>query len=179
LSRRYQAVIDIGAAEGYYAVGLAWRMPTTQVTAFEARQDCQAHLLALAELNNVADRIRIHGFCTPELLSDALATDLSTLVFCDCEGGERDLLDPVRIAALRRADILVELHDFLSPGVAELIRARFSATHEVIPIAAAPRSQDDWPSSLSAIPQDWRRAAMEEDRAPGQAWFFLSAHPDA
>ncbi len=37
IARDYRTIIDIGAAEGYYVVGLAQRMPEARVVAFEAQ----------------------------------------------------------------------------------------------------------------------------------------------
>lgn len=48
------------------------------------------------------------------------------LVFCDIEGAERDLLDPVAEPALAGMDIIVESHECLVPGInAELQRPYF------------------------------------------------------
>jgi hypothetical protein len=51
ITRRYDRVINVGCAEGYYAVGFATRMPETDVIAFDidpiARRQTR-HLAAMA-----------------------------------------------------------------------------------------------------------------------------------
>src|SRR5258708_4505437 len=60
---RPELIIDLGAAEGYYAVGLALRNPQARVVAFEQQDIGRAALWRMAQLNGVADRIEIHGRC--------------------------------------------------------------------------------------------------------------------
>jgi hypothetical protein len=127
--RGYQAVINIGAAEGYYAVGLARLMSAVRVFAYDTNAAAHPVCQSLAERNGVADRIVIGGAFAGEDFERFAAQ--RTLVMCDIEGGETDLLDPERYPALRAMDVIVELHD--SPGAkpSRLIPERFGATHDV------------------------------------------------
>ncbi len=61
-ARPYALVIDIGCAEGYYAVGLARRMPQARVLARDSSDQAQALCRALATANGVADRVQV-GAC--------------------------------------------------------------------------------------------------------------------
>jgi len=64
-----ELLINIGAADGYYAVGLALRCPMRNVIAYEAdpyRVHVSSHV---ARLNNVGDRIDLRGVCTVEALA--------------------------------------------------------------------------------------------------------------
>lgn len=177
--RGYRLLIDVGAAEGYYTVGFARIFTESSVVAFEAMVDTHAHLSNLAALNGVKERIDLRGWCGVEALSSAMQAPGPILIICDCEGGERELLDPLRIAALAGADILVELHDFLVPGTSDLLRERFSATHNLEIIHMAPRVAADWPQQADFVPADCRLAAMAEHRDPHQRWFFFSARAPA
>src|SRR5262249_4441337 len=57
-------IIDIGAAYGYYAVGLAIKIAKARVVAFEAIEEPHwSELAALAELNGVDGRIVQRGLC--------------------------------------------------------------------------------------------------------------------
>src|SRR5581483_7157575 len=59
VAERYDTILNIGCAYGYYSVGLALRMPATEIYAFDispkAQQDCRE----MAELNNVSNRVHI------------------------------------------------------------------------------------------------------------------------
>lgn len=164
-------VIDIGSAEGYYAVGCALRLPHAQVYAFDtdtlARESCRD----LAYLNDVSDRVHVRGLCTPERL-DELATP-NTLVICDCEGGELNLLDPARASGLANCSILVELHDCIDPSISPAIHARFAITHDVICVESTERDPSLYPVLASLAPQ-LRPLALTEARPTVMKWAYLT-----
>src|SRR5438128_2544282 len=81
----FPLIIDVGAAEGYYAIGMALRNPNARVIAFEMEQKGRAALQEMAELNNVMSRVEIRGKCAPEDLAQILATSDRALIFCDAE----------------------------------------------------------------------------------------------
>src|SRR5207249_10415948 len=55
--QQFSRIIDVGAAEGYYAVGMAMRSPRSEVIAFETTTEGQALIAQLAALNEVAARV--------------------------------------------------------------------------------------------------------------------------
>ncbi|HET7884042.1 MAG TPA: class I SAM-dependent methyltransferase [Acetobacteraceae bacterium] len=127
--RGYDAVINIGAAEGYYAVGLARLLPAAQVYAYDTNAASHAVCRAVAESNGVADRIIIGStFHAGDFETFA---GQRTLVVCDIEGGETTLLDPERNPALHAMDLIVELHDGPQAKPSALIPERFAATHDI------------------------------------------------
>eukprot|EP01031_Cornospumella_fuschlensis_P050377 gene50377-61632_t len=81
-------IVDIGAAEGYYAVGLAMRNPGAKVVAFEMESEGRALLKEMAEINEVEQRLSIRGRCEPADLQDALFGAERSIVVCDVEGYE-------------------------------------------------------------------------------------------
>ena len=84
-ARQYSTVINVGCAEGYYAVGMAKRMPRTEVHAFDLDVSGQSKCAELAEKNSVQDRVVVGGEFHP---SDfAHYTSQSVLLMCDIEGG--------------------------------------------------------------------------------------------
>ena len=66
------SVVDVGAAEGYYAVGLLRRNPACQVLAFEGSATAATAMRSLAMLNQVVDRLTIHGYCDHDELRRVL-----------------------------------------------------------------------------------------------------------
>ncbi len=171
----YSHVINIGAGEGYYAIGLARCLPQSRMTAYEADAESRVILRRMAELNGVAARMTVRESCSPSRLQGEMGGSGKTLIVCDVEGAEQELLDPIAIPALAHADILVELHDFLIPGISDVIRQRFTGTHQVTEIPALPRQLADWPPSLS-LPKAYRRTALSEYRPGGMRWFWMKAH---
>jgi len=179
LRAHYKTIIDIGAAEGYYAVGLAWRIPQCRVIAFEAQTDQHALFRDLAQRNNVDHRITLRGFCTPSALNESLSAAERALIISDCEGFERDLLDPNQRPALQHCDLLVETHELPAPGVCAELRKRFAPTHDIEEFIAAPRFDSDWPAAASFVPQRLRSAAMNESRFDRQTWFWMKSRATA
>src|SRR5262249_14226318 len=124
---RPSLIIDIGAAEGYYAVGLARRNPQAMVVAFERDPVARVALERTCLLNGVQGRIEICGKCGTEELGAILnraANEHSSKVFvmCDIEGDEKLLLHPLAISGLRRVNLLVETHEFVHAGITEELR---------------------------------------------------------
>ena len=170
VARGYDLVVDVGSAEGYYAVGLARRMPGARVLARDASPKAQTLCAALAALNGVDGRVEIGG-----LMDHAdfdICKTVRAVVICDIEGAEADLLDPVRAPGLLAADILVEAHDCITPGLTKLIAQRFIATHSVRVIG---RKLDDtglpdWMESLSDLD---RLIALWEWRSGPTPWLWM------
>jgi precorrin-6B methylase 2 len=59
----FDTLIDMGAAERYYAVGLAATTPVRRVVAFEAEERGRSLLKEMAVRNSVSTRIEIRGRC--------------------------------------------------------------------------------------------------------------------
>jgi hypothetical protein len=122
-----EVIVNVGAADGYYAVGLARRCPSAAVHAFEADAG-QRELLARVAAANGVD-MRIAGVARVEQLRGLPAGRL--LVVIDCEGCEGALLTPDELPSLRSATIIAELHDFVEPGLGDAVVRRFADTHDV------------------------------------------------
>lgn len=170
VSRRPSRIVDVGAAEGYYAVGLARAVRSADVYAFEADADAHPLLRTMAELNGVSARMHVGGLCTPERLADVVGDGRGVLVVCDVEGAEVDLLDPDRIAGLRHASVLVELHAGRMPNVGQTLRDRFSPTHDVTPVLQEARSAREYPYPARFVPEAYRLNAVSEHRQPWEPW---------
>jgi hypothetical protein len=174
-SRPYARIIDIGSAEGYYAVGLALRMPEAEIWARDASPEARALCAALARANGLADRIKIGGEVTHADL--AICETAPTMVICDIEGAEEALLDPVAAPGLLSADILVEAHDVFRPGLSARLAARFAPTHRVTRL---PRRVN--PDALPALTAGWsdldRLLALWEWRSGDTPWLWLDRWPE-
>jgi len=178
-ARQPPLIVDIGAAEGYYAVGMALRNPKARIVAFEAEERGRAALRQMALLNSVVDRIEIHGRCEPFVLQSTVADQKGGLVICDVEGYEEHLLDPVVVPELNGATILAEMHDFVRPGITEEIRRRFAATHRCERIWQEPRTRKDFPFQTigtALLPGSYLDWAVSEWRPVRMSWLRLEPH---
>ena len=154
IQKQYATVLNIGCAEGYYAVGMARRMHNTRVLAHDLNPKAQQVCQELAQKNRVADRVMVGGLFSPE--DFAPYANQRVLLMCDIEGAERELLNPQVSPALKDMDIIVESHECLIPGITQLLIDRFKDTHEITLV------QDDGQRQLGTLP----------------AWFLNLAHLD-
>lgn len=180
-------VINIGAADGYYAVGLCRLFPDLQVVAYETEPRGREYVRQMAEINGVATRIEVRGECGLPALQEILTAPAESLVLCDVEGFEDVLMDPENVPALRRTWILVEIHDNKNAKVSERIAARFAATHTIETIWQEKRTAADFPISTAytrELAPELLAEAVDEGRpvrAGGtpMSWFWMTPKPGA
>lgn len=165
----YSTIVNVGAADGYYAVGLALRAPKARVHAFEVDDGRRELCEDIARLNGVAERIDIGGACDPEWLA-ALEDDC--LLVMDCEGCEVGLLGPEQAANLSRSTLIVELHDFIDPRSSD-VAERFRGTHEVELVDASPRHSGEFPE-LDFLGWKNRELAVSEVRTHPTRWLVAT-----
>lgn len=120
----YTEIIDIGCAEGYYANGFARRHRQSFVYAFDSDAKARQLCTRMAELNEVADRVRVLDRCSPEVLL-ALPLRGRALFFSDCEGFEATLFSDGVVRSLRQHDFLIETHDCLRIDISTTLEATF------------------------------------------------------
>lgn len=154
IAKQYPTILNIGCAEGYYAVGMARKMPNTRVFAFDLNPKAQAVCAKLAQKNAVANRVTVGGMFSPA--DFAAYANKQVFLICDIEGAERELLNPNISPALRGMDIIVESHECLISGVTELLVERFKDSHNITLV------QDDGQRRLKTPPP----------------WFLNLAHLD-
>jgi hypothetical protein len=172
--RQYEAVVNVGCGEGYYAVGLARLLPAARVYAFDGDAAAQNLCRELAALNGVAGRVAVAGTCGAAELRELAGPRV--LVVCDCEGGEVTLLDPAQAPGLTVCDVVVELHDYLDPTASRQVPERFAPTHEVALIGPSGRNPAAFPL-LRGLSQFEQFLAVLEGRPGPTPWAFLTPAP--
>lgn len=172
VQRPYACVMDVGCAEGYYAVGLALRMPQATIIARDQSDAALKKCAALATRNGVIGQMQFGGVVTHSDFDRC--TTAKTLVICDIEGAEAALLDPISAPGLLAADILVETHDCITAGLSTQLAQRFAPSHDV---QIVHRSLDagalpNWMHRYSDLD---RLLALWEWRAGPTPWLWMTA----
>ena len=122
-------MIDVGCAEGYYAVGLARMMPGVTVHAFDSQAKARAACAELAARNGVADRIVIGERFEPDGFEAFKGR--RCLVLVDIEGAE-DL--QLRSRALGDEEkVLAGSYDEVQAQVRELLLRIPNLPHPDVP----------------------------------------------
>jgi precorrin-6B methylase 2 len=170
MPNQYSLVVDIGAAEGYYAVGLARRIKCP-VVAYDTEYRERKYCREMAAENGVSELVQVRSWCSPDNLR-ALADGRRLLVVCDCEGGEFELLTEDAVKSLSRSDLLVELHDVAGVDVKAAMLSRLAQTHNTNIL----RSRLERPvyQELAFFGADGQRY-LSELRDAGQEWIWATS----
>jgi hypothetical protein len=171
VSGDFDLVVDVGCAEGFYAVGLARAMPEVEVRAYDTYEPARRECARLATLNGVQDRVVIGEWCTPSTL--AAVTNRRVALLSDCEGYEKVLLDPQSAPNLRHWSMLVELHDNADPTISSTIEHRFRDTHDVEIITYEPAVDATGLPELSWMTDRQARLVLDERPPRGICWAML------
>lgn len=159
--------INVGAADGYYAVGMCHARRMDRAHAFEVNDDGRALIAANAARHGVAHQISVHGAATPEalaaLLRDVRPSDAVALV--DVDGYEFELLSERILSDYRNCVFVIEIHnwidDFLSRYRTFLVDA--ARYFEIQTLSATVRDVDPL-SLLADLPDDNRYLLLSEGR---------------
>ncbi|WP_091741643.1 50S ribosomal protein L11 methyltransferase [Phenylobacterium immobile] len=164
-------VIDVGCAEGYYAVGLARMMPAAQIYAYDIDPKARVACEGLAAKNDVSARVHVGGEFAPDGF-EAFA-GRSVLVMVDAEGAEDVILQPDLSPALAGMRIIVETHDLYNAGVMDRLIQRFAATHDILRVDQQPKTFDPpaWLGDLAHLDQ---LLAVWEWRARPTPWLVMT-----
>lgn len=122
----YSTIINIGCAEGFYAVGLALKFQKSKIIAFDIDETARKLCAQMAAENNVI--VEIQSECTSGFF-EKTNQKKRNLILCDCEGYEENLFRKTNIENLRLSDLIIELHPMNSPGIKDKLYHLFRGTH--------------------------------------------------
>ena len=172
--------IDIGAADGYYSVGVLVNGLFDCSYSFERSERAQEVLRHNAERNGVADKVHIHGAAHPEFYKDLPRDILSkSVLLIDIEGAEFDLLTPDIFAAFAGSVIVIELHDYFYPdGQQKLDRLKAHADQhfQITEFTTTSRDLSKFPELRSFNDTD-RWLICDEGRGEMMRWLRLDPRP--
>jgi hypothetical protein len=129
-TKQYITCLDIGVAEGYYAVGVARRQPNCQVHAFDTDLSALELCRSNARVNDCEEQITLHqGITAADLEKFPIASP--GLIISDCEGYEKYLFTNRSVKNLVKCDLIIEIHDFYDSTISEHIQDVFLDTHQL------------------------------------------------
>lgn len=112
-SKDYNHFIDIGAADGYFAIGLLHSNLYSSSTCFEISKYGRSVILKNAELNNVQKSINLYGKAELDMMSKVLREQGPSVILCDIEGGEYQLFNKAFLEIVKGCVVIIELHMFV------------------------------------------------------------------
>jgi hypothetical protein len=130
IKKQPDLIINYGCAEGFYGIGLAKRLPNSRVILFDINETALNISKENAEANGIT-KIEYSTECNHSYLESVLSSSINPFILMDCEGAEDVILDLDKIPSLRKATIIVELHEFFRPGLTERLIEKFNDSHEL------------------------------------------------
>jgi Methyltransferase FkbM domain len=150
----YDVFIDLGAADGYYGIGVLVAKLFKKSYCFELTEKGREVIVQNAMLNDLSESIQIFGGADKNFYEQIPADDLNkSILFVDIEGAEFDILDENVFQKFSNSIIYIELHDwFYEDGYEKLenLKKNFRKTHEAIEIQTGARDMSIF-SELSIL----------------------------
>ncbi len=111
---RYKVFVDIGAADGFYAIGLILNGRFKKAICFESKSKSRTAILENAKENNVDSHLLILGeaekYFHKHLTVDLELKPEELIFLIDIEGGEFEILNSEIFEALQASMFVIEIH---------------------------------------------------------------------
>lgn len=168
--------IDIGAADGYFAVGMAYSGIYKNVFAFEIEERGRESIKENSVKNGCSGLVHVSGEACFESINGLIDKEQMKELLIDIEGGAYDFLSEEMLALLFGSFVICELHPFLiEDGVAAQnnLLERASTKFQTELIMRESYSPNSF-SELSDLSDEERLIAVGEERAKNMQWLVLT-----
>lgn len=163
-------VVNIGASEGYYAVGLKRHLPQANVYTYDIDVNSFPALDRCMALNNV-EVVRLSSFDYAKPFANMnLPESVRALFVIDCEGYENHVVEMPR-SITRVSSYIIELHDLFVPNTTKNLVSFFSETHDLTLISQQKRNPDHFPE-LSELRGSLSALMLDEFRLDDMQWLY-------
>ena len=177
VGNQYTEIVDIGCAEGYYAVGLAMRCPSAKVFAFDTNTRAIQLCREMMQLNGIeASRYAVNGYCESNTLENIPVSERA-LIISDCEGYEKQLFTSSSVKKLDKHDFLIEVHDVFDINVSTHLRSVFEPGYEIRVIQSIDdifKARDYNFPELDNFNLETRKILLAEGRETIMEWFYIT-----
>lgn len=175
---KFQNIIVIGCAEGFFTMGLAKVFPNSKVVSVDIDPNTLAICRRNAEINGISDRCVFLSSADQAVLGGYLDNGAQNLVFLDCEGYEFSLITPDFVKKYPQATYVCEIHDFsdrgeITPDLKEKLLGAYIETHDVEVFSGEPRDPRKG-AMLDHLTSSEQWLALDEGRARGMEWLIAT-----
>ena len=175
LPKKYQTFIDLGAADGYYGIGVLVGNIFDKSYCFEISNEGRHVIKQNANLNNVSDRLIIEGKADNFFYKSIKTEDIeNSFLLIDIEGGEFELLNENVLDVFKSSIIIIEIHDWVEGGGRglEMLIARAKKTHSVEFFKTSKRDLAKY-QELAVYADNDRWILCSEGRPKLMSWMYL------
>jgi len=163
-------IVNYGCAEGYYGVGLGLLLPESKIVFVDIEERAIEISKQNAELNSLKNTDYYLGG-DAALLESLLSQANNPFLLMDCEGAEDYLLNLNAVPSLAKTTILVEVHEFMSPGMTDRLVYKFNETHDLEGIIQGPKNYHVDP--ITALGDLDKAIINNENRPNTMNWIFM------
>lgn len=170
ISRNPNVVVNIGASEGYYAIGMKRRLPNSDVYTYDIDIKSFSALDYCKKINGV-DITRLERFDYNDPLSGiSTSNKIKPLFIFDCEGFERNIINfPKNILSI--SGFIIELHDIFVPNISKSLMEYLSDSHVVTVVTQRGRCLEDYPE-LAGVRGPIGPLLLDEFRGDTMQWLY-------
>lgn len=174
---QYRTFIDLGAADGYYGLGVLWGGIFEKSYCFELTDGGRSVIRENAILNGLENRVFVEAAAEKDFYSKIPVQDIeNSVLFVDIEGAEFDVMDENTFSVFKNSIIFVELHDwFYNDGYEKLNSFVNSSkkTHTCLEIKTGQRNLVDFPE-VHVLNDTDRWLICSEGRGRLMTWLKFS-----
>lgn len=176
LSKTYDHFVDIGAADGYYAIGLLHSSLYKTAACFEISARGRQVINENAALNGLQANIKVLGEATYQNLKEEIDIAGPSVVLCDIEGAEYDLFSKGLLDVLHHCHVIIELHDdflFVHKNRRKQLIDEAKKYFEISFIGRTDPKSNQF-EELRHWSDDLRQLAFSEGRPSRMEWLLLT-----
>ena len=167
----FPTFIDIGGADGFFAVGSVKNNLFKNCEVFEISKRGRQSIEESAIKNNVADLISIKSEANEKTLS-SIENINNSVILCDIEGSEYDLFSENLIKNMHPSNVIIEIHKNPDISLNEF-EDKFKNLFSINKITQEPRSLKGF-GELKNFNDNNRSLLASEGRSYIQEWWHLS-----
>lgn len=172
----YDTFIDIGAADGYYGVGVLVASLFEASYCYEMNEPSREAIKSMGLVNDVSDRLVVLGAAEGAFWNDVPSNVRDrSVVLIDIEGGEFSLLSDECLSAFRKSILIIEIHEFFfQNGMKKLeeLERRAARYFNITKVSSGVRDPTVF-NELKNLSDDDRWLICSERRARLMTWLRL------
>ena len=177
-ARSRETFVNIGAGEGYFAIGMLHAKLTSRTICFEMSDRGREAIKDAQSLNRIGGNLTLFGTADEKFLDVIEGVDSfgyhSSVFLIDVEGAEVQLLTDTRLQRMTLATIVIETHATM---VSEQDQSKFEELCSKYHCVSEIRTEERNPSQFSEL-EFWsdndRWAICSEGRPQRGRWLILS-----
>jgi len=177
LDSDYDLILDVGCAEGYYAVGFARFGKAKKIYAYDIQEKARKLCSEMALANNVSDKLEVQSLFDINEYQRILKEfpNSKILLILDTEGFEKILLNQEFRKILQNTDFLIEMHDFIDIEITDIVSKFFDQKEitKIFSLSDFQKGLEYQSEFLTDLDFKTKYYVLAEGRPEQMKWYFV------